>query len=150
MLKNGVTLLCAIFLIVGVSCCNDVKRRPYGYLRLGPVRDFLAPETYLTDKNLLIRRDAGGLSIMSTLCTHDLTPLKRQSKDGVVTFANVYSSSVYSGDGKVIRGPASVGLPYYSLSIDGALREGPKDTLYVEIGKEKDPTWRLPIAIENG
>lgn len=134
-----------IVLLLFVSCTKKVKKRPYGYFRLGPVAEYLAPETRLEKFNLLLRRDEGGLYVMSTVCTHDLTYLLRKTVGEEDIFVSQYTASKYDINGKVISGPATADLPYYELKIDAGVYGGPKDTLYAYIGKEVSREWRLKV-----
>jgi hypothetical protein len=139
--------LFAVLLALTFTGCEPSHReRPFGYLRLGPVGNFLKEETFLESDRLLVRHDAGGFSIMSTECTKDLSPLHlEQSPSGERIWKSKYTASSYSYDGKVLTGPAIKDLPYYDLRIDAKVYGGPKDTLYVEIGKERSKEWRLKV-----
>lgn len=141
-------LLFIVTLALLVSGCKSSNlTRPYGYLRLGPLKNFLAAETVLESEGLLIRHDQGGLYAMSTYCTFDLTPLKLQApSSGERVFMSAYTASSYFLDGTVKTGPASHRLPYYKLEIDSLEVQGPKDTLYVYIADEVDAKWRLRVG----
>ncbi|NDC38571.1 MAG: hypothetical protein EBZ48_11020 [Proteobacteria bacterium] len=142
--------ICLGALLTFSGCEEAVKRRPYGFLRVGPLSDFLQSETYRPDLRMLFRRDDAGLSVMSTLCTHDLSPLVLiRHPDGSEVFASEYSKSRYRKDGEVTSGPAVADLPYYKLKIDEGVYGGPRDTLYVEVGSEVPSTWRLPLPSAN-
>lgn len=131
-----------------VSCRSSVLRRPYGDLRLGKVADLLAPDTFIEDDRLLVRHDAGGFSVMSTMCTYDLSPLTVKTTPQGKIWASAYSTSTYSYEGKVLTGPAKGDLPYYELRFDAMLYGGPVDTLYASVGTEKPPEWRLSIPVQ--
>lgn len=136
-------------LIVGLSGCEPaVRERPYGDLRVGKMKDLLGPRTLVRDAGLLIRRDEGGWSAMSTLCTHDLSVLQLKDNGQGPILTSMYTASTYGLDGTVLTGPAVKPLQYYELFIDQGLANGPRDTLYAKIGVEKDRNWRLPVPPE--
>jgi hypothetical protein len=145
--------LAALFLGAGlfgmVGCGDQIKRRPYGFLKVGPVKDFLQPETYRADLRMLFRRDDRGLSVMSTLCTYDLSPLVLVRRpDGSDIFVSQYSESRYTKTGAVIQGPAKGNLPFYKMRLAEEVIGGAVDTLYIEIGAETSSEWRLPIEVK--
>src|SRR5690606_2157788 len=88
-----------VTLAISLAACKDtVRRRPYGYLKLGPVEKFLAPETFLASHRLLIRVDDRGLYVMSTECTYDLSPLDLVPAEGAAQqrhLASRYTTSTY-------------------------------------------------------
>lgn len=131
---------------LAVSGCHEgVERRPPGYIRLGPIKDFLTPETFLKVDRILVRHDDGGFSAMSTLCTHDLSPLQPKMKDGQRIWVSEYSASTYADDGTVLTLPAKAPLPYFRLEFASAKYGGPVDTLYVYVGDDRPKDWRLAI-----
>lgn len=93
----------------------------------------------------MLRRDKDGLYVMSTMCTYDLTYLERRKEGEKDILASTYTDSKYDLNGKVISGPSITDLPYYQLKIDSGVYAGPKDTLYVYIGKKVSKDWRLPL-----
>ena len=135
-----------IFLLAALSSCDTgYQRRPIGWYKLGKAKELQAAETFFDEKLLLLKHDQRGFSVMSTACTYDLSPLiLRDAPQGGV-FVSRYSESQYDREGKVLKGPAHVDLPYYELSIDAGVAGGPKDTLYVQVGVEKPREWRLPF-----
>jgi hypothetical protein len=139
------TLKPVVFLIICVIIvsCDSPRKRPYGYLRLGPLSEFLNSEIDLTQEKLLIRRDTRGMFAMSTMCTYDLTYLVRRNIGEKIVYASDYTSSTYDSAGHVLTGPAKYNLPYYKLAIDSGTYGGPKDTLYAVVGEEVDEGWRL-------
>jgi hypothetical protein len=139
-------LLLLAVLTCGVSACRSkVLERPPGYLRIGKLEELLAPETFLPEMRFLVRRDAKGLSAMSTLCTFDLSPLQRKWDHDRFVWVTRYNPSRYSYDGKVIRGPAEADLPYYEVRIEPSVPGGPPDTVYVRVGAKRTPEWRTPL-----
>ena len=136
-------LLIAILSITLCSCTSpDVRKRAFGYFRLGNIKNFpVDSTTNLTDEGLLVRRDKSGISVMSTLCTHDLSSLMFDGK----RFSSPNSRSTYDDFGRVLTGPATANLPYFKVVLDAALYGGPKDTLYARVGVEVPETWRLVI-----
>ncbi len=141
--------LVLVFMLLTFAICGcepTVRERPYGYIRLGPIQDFLAEETYRPDMRLLIRRDVGGFSAMSTECTKDLTTLEiQQLPAGEKIWVSRYSASTYAYDGKLRSGPAQHDLPYFELRFEPGKYGGPVDTLYAVIGPEKGKDWRLKV-----
>lgn len=139
--KHVVSAMIVVLLLN--ACRSSVQHRPWGYLRLGPVQGFLKPETFIPQDRLLIRYDSKGFSAMSTSCTYDLTALVQRQEGEKTIWVSEETTSKYSSEGKVLSGPAKADLPYYELIIDTGDTEGVKDTLYVKIGAEKSPDWRL-------
>ena len=136
-------LLAALCLVLA-ACEVGVRKRAYGYMRVGKVEDLrAAPETYLPDKQLLLRYDAGGFSAMSTACTFDVSSLERVPSGDSYIFASSYTASRYDRAGKVLHGPAKADLPYYRLWLGRSEDNGPPDAIYVAIGEEVPPAWRL-------
>ncbi len=133
-----------LFLVIG--CTSDGLQRPYGYMRLGKVVDFPSGETYLPDLRLVVRRDDRGFSVMSTDCTVDLSPLTRKEGERGVTWISSYTTSSYTSAGEVLSGPSKRRLPHYNLKVSSGVYGGPLDTLYVEVGVERDAAWRLELA----
>ena len=142
----GVLLSIAILYLSLAGCKQGPRQRPFGEIRLGNFQDFSASETFLKDKRLLIRHDAGGLSVMSTECTYDLAPLYRKAQpDGSTVFISHFSDSQYSNDGKVIHGPATFDLPFYEIFLSSGKIGGPPDTVYVKMGVEVPRELRLKV-----
>lgn len=138
--------LLLIALIVSILGCHEEPRtRPYGYIKIGKISELMQPESRLWDLRLIVRYDQGGFSAMSTECTYDLAPLKTKMKDGREILYSDFSDSTYDLSGKVLTGPSKFALPYYRLEFGQGAYEGPYDTLYVAVGEEKDPSWRLAI-----
>lgn len=137
-----------VVVALAVAGCADGRKRPPGYLRLGHISKLLGRATDLKDFDLILRRDEGGLSVMSTDCTYDLSRLVLRKVDGKLILVSTLSSSTYDLDGKVLSGPAKVNLPYYELRFDAGVYDGPRDTLYVYVGREVSPDWRLPVTDE--
>ena len=136
-----IALLAGLLLIAGCQ-----PKRPYGVERLGRLEDLQAPENNLSQLNLLLRRDADGLSIMSTLCTKDLSQLVMRVEGSRCELVSPRNGSRYDCRGKVLAGPARHDLPYYELFVaPGEYETSKPDTLYAWIGKEKPPSWRLKI-----
>jgi len=160
-------LLCFLSLVLlsALGCYPKSRERPYGILRLGPMEKFQGAEVFLPELRVLVRHDKLGLSVMSTSCSVDLTPLHIEvSKDssggsdaGSRILVSRETGSQYSLDGTVRQGPAVKGLPFYELKIDrgasGAVgdhstnQSGAKDTLYALIGREVPASWRLALPV---
>lgn len=136
---------CAVISLLG---CSEGLKRPPGYLRIGHVSGLVGKARNLEEFDLIVRRDEGGLSAMSTQCTYDLSPLLLRRVDGKLVLVSQYSSSTYDIDGRVLSGPARVDLPYYELRFEAELYGGPRNTIYVQLGREVGPSWRLPVTAE--
>ena len=135
-------------LIVGLCLCGcrpGERKRAVGYLKLGPLSRFSADETYLPELSLLVRRDNAGLSVMSTMCTYDLSRLERKQGPQGLIWISQYSESQYDNEGRVIHGPARVDLPFFKTVLEANILGGPRDTLYVMDGIEVPREWRLRI-----
>lgn len=143
--------VCALALaFLLVSCKPEVRDRPYGELRLGRIQELLGSQIFLDKAGLLLRRDEQGWYAMSTLCTHDLSVLRRRNGPNGLFLASVFSTSTYDLNGRVLSGPAIKDLPYYELYVEQGVADGPRDTLYARIGNEKPRDWRLPIPLPLG
>ena len=141
-------LICGLVLTTS-GCESGHRERPYGTIKIGKYADYVEPEMYLTNLGLMLRRDSGGYSAMSTYSTIDLYPLVRKKSGDSYIFTSEYDSSTFAADGKVLTGPARHDLPYYRLYIDQEVVDTPEDTLFVRIGEEVPKNWRLaPARIE--
>jgi hypothetical protein len=131
-------------MVASLAACRPSElRRPPGYLNLGRFSDFQAPETYLPEKRVLVFKDSSGLSVMSTLCSYDLSPLVRQS-DG--SWISDFSASRYSPSGNVTHGPAQAKLPRYALTTElfqAEVDSAPTRYVFANFANEVDATWRL-------
>lgn len=140
-------LITTLSLVALVGCEQSVRKRPFGYLKIGSVKEYLKSETYLPEMRLLVRYDeATGLSVMSTMCTHDLSPLTlTRNSTGEEIFTSQYSESQYRKDGSVLNGPAVSPLPFFKIELKEGSYGGPADTLYVAVGSEVPASWRLVV-----
>lgn len=136
-----------LLLITTLTGCKPpaIRERAFGYFRLGQLKDLTAPRTYFPEYGLVLIRDEKGFAVMSTLCTHDLTPLSRETTPEGETWRSKETTSRYSSDGKVLEGPAVGDLPYYQLELEAWEYGGPKNTLYAKVGREKPREWRLSV-----
>lgn len=141
-------LLLVIYLLP--ACETKTRTRPIGWFKLGKVEELLAEQHLFKEYSLLLRRDERGFSVMSTMCTHDLSPLTLQPAGEEMIFVSQYSESKYDAFGHVLSGPAISDLPFYELKIDTGAYDGPRDTLYAQVGVEVGRAWRLrpPPAIK--
>lgn len=136
-----------LFVFTLFGCEPNVRRRPYGYLRAGFVKDFLnVPETIDEEKWIIVRVDEKGLSAMSTLCTKELNQVTFDP-DGNLTCD--LCESRYKRDGTLISGSAKEGLPYYEMEVSSLTYKNREATLYVILGKEVNKEWRLPIRTDS-
>lgn len=136
-----------VLIVIQLSACKwGSSKRPYGYLRLGLVDEFMKDtETYVAEDRILVRFDGQGFSAMSTQCTYDLSPLVRKMTAQGQVWASEYSTSTYSWDGKVLTGPAKEDLPYYEVRLESGKYGGPINTLYVAVGEERPKGWTLKV-----
>lgn len=153
-MKRNFFLAASLLLLAMLSACQPAaQKRPYGELRLGKLADIArVPESMFDNQGFLIRYDAGGFSAMSTLSTYDLTPLvlKQTEQGPIFVSTDPYSTSTYDKSGKVLTGPAKQSLPFYELRVAAGFYCKPddkceKDTLFVTVGREVSPEWRLKI-----
>ncbi len=87
---------------------------------------------------------------MSTYCTYDLAHLELRTTGRDSIWVSPWSASTYDKGGRVLTPPSKADLPYYELELSSGEYGGPRDTLYVKIGSEKAPEWRLVIpGLEN-
>lgn len=145
MLQHGIfRLLSIVAMLVCVACDTTTRKRPIGYVRLGPAVELAQrPETIFSEARVLLRYDGQGFSAMSTACTHDLSALTRVGDGSTKRWVSSYSSSAYDDQGRVLVGPAKSNLPFYELKMAAGTYGGEPDTLFVEIGIETESSWRL-------
>ncbi len=137
-------LICFSALLL-VACNPKERERPFGDLRLGSITQLIADEMFLKDARLLLMRDARGWSIMSTLCTYDLSPLIPERRPEGVYWHSQYTKSHYDPQGNVLSGPSQAPLPRYKLYLEAGKYGGAPDTLYVLIGEKVTQDWRLAL-----
>lgn len=138
-------MLAALVIVLALTACSD-RKRPYGYIRIGPARDHLAAQEFLNSDRLILSRDAGGWKAMSTLSTDDLSPLRILDEPSGPVLVSDFTESKYDLDGNVMHGPATVPLPFYRLELDPSVYESTaRDTLFVAIGEEVPRGWRLKV-----
>ena len=143
-----VTALLSLLLIIFAACGSRQLHRPAQVMRVGPIASFLErPETYLPDLRILVRTDERGLSVMSTECTVDLSPLELVEEGQNRFFRSRFSDARYSLSGEVLSPPAIAPLPYFKARLAEGVWGGPKDTLFVELGllNEVSSDWRLSL-----
>ena len=140
-----VRVLLAFLLLFFSACDFTTKKRAVGYFRLGIAFALKAPETYFPESKVLLRYDQKGFSAMSTECTYDLSPLIRKQENGKVVWISTETESKYDEQGLVLHGPTKTRLPFYKLKLDSAVYGGPADTLYVHVGYEVDPEFRVVL-----
>lgn len=128
------------------ACFWGPQKRPAGFLNLGSAAQLAQhDETFFSDLKILLRHDAGGFYAMSTACTYDLSALIFSERDGKLLWRSQYTESSYNPDGTVAHGPTQYPLPYYKLVIAPGTIGGAPDTLFVEVGVQRSPDWRLPL-----
>jgi len=138
-----------LFIFFLFSCTPDVMQRAVGYVRLGAAAEFSGSEHYLESRRLYLRRDEGGFSVMSTMCTKDLSTLRKERVEGEIVWRSNFSGSSYDQYGNVLDNSAAGNLPYYRLVLYASVPGGERDTLFAQIGTEVDRDWRLPYQGNN-
>jgi cytochrome b6-f complex iron-sulfur subunit len=108
--------------------------------RIGPPDRFL-PDTTTTiaDRNVLIRRDPGGIFAISLVCTH-LGCITRLEADG--SFICPCHGSRFDAKGEVTQGPAPSPLRYLQVS------RAPSGDLMVDAERVVAPDVRLTVGGE--
>lgn len=144
--SNFSRVVLALLVCVLLTAASCEKKRPPGYLSLGKVTVIAAVSGFLPDMQVYIHRDERGLSVMSTLCSYDLSPLRLVEEGGGKMFVSDYTTSRYDLTGHVLQGPADRDLSFYSARIDAGEYDGAKDTLYVDFSKEVTRDWRLSVS----
>ena len=150
-IRNNLTRICTLFLMLltFASCGSRQLHRPAQVMRVGPIASFFeSPETYLPDLRIIVRIDDRGLSVMSTECTVDLSPLELVEEGENRFLRSRFSTAKYSLTGQVLSGPAVAPLPYFKARLAEGIWGGAKDTLFVEIGSlnEVNSEWRLSLG----
>jgi len=133
----------ALFLLI--ACTPEVMTRPVGYVRLGPVADFTDPEHHLEELRLLLRRDERGFSVMSTMCTRDLSTLRTRIVNNKKVWYSDFSGSLYNNEGHVLENSAAGSLPYFKLVLYPSAPGKDRDTLFARIGTEVAQDWRFSL-----
>jgi Rieske Fe-S protein len=134
-----------LFSISALLLLGCEQKRPPGFLYLGKITEIAEKSGFLEDKQIYIHRDNNGVVAMSTLCSYDLSKLKLVQQGKYKILATEFNESQYDLWGRVLRGPTTKDLPFYSVRIDSGEYGSAKDSLYAEIGKEVPREWRLAI-----
>ncbi|RIK99744.1 MAG: hypothetical protein DCC75_14280, partial [Proteobacteria bacterium] len=127
-------------------CKPSARDRPFGYYRLGKVAEFKAGETFFPDYALAVRSDHGGLYAMSLMCPYDLSKLESKETESGTVYFSTSSGGVYDHMGKKLSGPSAADLPFYELSLRAGEYGGTRDTIFVKVGKQVSPGWRLKLG----
>jgi hypothetical protein len=143
--KSAISFVGLILLLITIflPSCETRRKRPYGFVSLGKIEELRRPNSFFSDKGLLLRHDQNGFSVMSLLCTHDLSPLELKQNAESSILASKLTSSTYALDGKVLSGPSNQDLPYFELVVAQSAPGKPVDSLFARIGYEKSKEWRL-------
>jgi len=141
------TLLTGVLaILLLIACTPEVMTRPVGYVRLGPIAGFTDPENHLEELRLLLRRDERGFSVMSTMCTRDLSTLRRRVVNDKKVWYSDFSGSLYDNEGNVLENSASGNLPYFKLVLYPSAPGKARDTLFARIGTEVAEDWRFSLG----
>ena len=141
-------LFAIVLVIINCGCQERPMRRPVSIFDLGNYQQFTEPVTYRPEAQLMVFKDAQGLSFMSTECTYDLALLTLNNPQvfGPATiFSSSFSTSKYGLRGDVLSGPAKFPLPFYRARYAEAILDGPKTSIYVELPGEVAASWRLAL-----
>lgn len=136
---KGMASICGGLLVQSCEMPRQ-KQAPPHRVKLGILSNFSQTSVMLPLERLLLRRDERGYYAMSIVCTHQ-TCIIAASNQSTSEFICPCHGSRFSGAGKVLQGPASRDLPYYELERDG------QGNLWVWIGKDVSPEWRLSHAV---
>ena len=115
-----------------IACDNRHFVRPGKQFDMGVVRSLLHPQLHISEKQLLLYRDAEGWSVMSTRCTYDGCDLTFQTDQLLCSCCG----SEYSHKGEVFKGPTSHNLPWYEIFYK-------KTHLYADSAKVVSPSYRF-------
>ncbi len=91
--------------------------------------------TFLPDRRLFIFNGTDGFYAISSVCTH----LGCSVRKGGPGFMCPCHGSQYDENGRVVRGPASQSLAWYSLSLT------PRSQLLVDMDRTVGPDFRLRV-----
>jgi nitrite reductase/ring-hydroxylating ferredoxin subunit len=94
-----------------LTSCKDGYTRPASEFNLGLVQDLLYNQQLVREKDILVYRDDGGWSALSTQCSHEGCALSYQEERFLCTCCG----SAFDHAGKVIKGPARNPLPYFEV-----------------------------------
>ena len=120
LLKRLLILVPGILICPAVSSCkSESYTRPARSYSLGEIRNFLFKKVFLREKQLLVVRKSKGWSALSTKCSREGCDLTYQEK----SFYCPCCSSHFSHEGKVLKGPASINLPWLAVGSKGNLFE---------------------------
>ena len=148
-MKRWLSVFLVGMLVLG--CSDRPMKRPVSVIDVGDYRQFTEPFNYRPDQQIVVWKDEGGLSFMSTMCTYDLALLKlAPGPTGALEFTSNFSTSRYSQTGEVLSGPSKFPLPFYKARYGEAVLGGPKTSVYVEIPGEASKSWRLPLPAVSG
>jgi hypothetical protein len=145
LLRATLILFLIFFFGVAFSSCERPLKRPYAYVYLGFVDDFKSSITYKDDLNLAVHKSKEGFSVMSTLDSHTLIPLKRIELGDHIALRNPVQGFLYEENGKSIDfgdKKSKKPLDYYRIIIDTF--EG-RLALFAAVGIGKPATWHAKI-----
>lgn len=106
----------------------------------GPAASFAAgtwTKGGTTTNGFIVAHDAGGLYAYSTTCTHQGCEIGNPTADGTTTCP--CHGAQYDGTGNVIKGPATVALDHYAVSIANG-------EVFVDTGTVVDASTRKPAG----
>lgn len=116
-----------------LSGCQRRYVRPGQYYDLGDVRETLYPKKHLRNFALLLFHDPQGWAVMSTQCTYDGCFLTYQDEE---VFLCSCCNSIFRHSGAVVRGPADLPLPWFSIKLQGR-------HLFANSGEQVAMTYRF-------
>jgi cytochrome b6-f complex iron-sulfur subunit len=105
-----------------------------GRFKVGRVIDFpLNTFTFISEKNIYIRRERNSIKAVSATCTH-LGCIITSHEDG---FRCPCHGSEYDRDGRILSGPAPQNLPCFKVIL------GPGNQIIVDTAQRVEPTEKL-------
>jgi Rieske Fe-S protein len=111
---------------IGDVPAGNVAALPVGTLRV------------VDSQAVCIGRDSRGVYAMTLTCTHQGCDMGQQGSVSAQAITCSCHGSVFDANGNVVRGPASVPLAHFAVSVDAA------GALTIHGETEVDPATRLP------
>lgn len=105
---------------------------------LCPAADVKMGKTKFALESLLLVRDKDGIAAMTMTCTHERCSLSME-QGGEAPIVCPCHGSLFSERGDVLKGPATVPLPWYDVHIDE------QGMVIVNLAVKKSPEWRFKV-----
>lgn len=130
LLRFGLVLVAVPSVVL--TACERKFVRPGGLHDLGAVKDLLSGKQHIADRSILVYRDDNGWAALSTRCTREGCDLTYQPE----TLYCHCCDSLFSHTGAVLRGPATMPLPWYKVFYEDR-------HLYADSGEMVDANFRF-------